>query len=215
MLDNLKKELLQIAVLAENYGLCKEKGGNFSIRDKETGYILITPSAVAREDLTEKHICVLDIDGNVIESLEGIRPSSESLMHLETYKVRDDIDSIVHTHSLYATIFAVSNKPIKPIVYEAINYGGYVYVAPYERPGTVELATGVAKLLEKNDACMLERHGLAVVGKGIKETLLKARYVEEVAEIYYKSLLLNRFEEPKTIEDEEFNSWLYPGEINL
>ena len=46
MLDSLKGKVVEIAIKAEHYGLCKEKTGNFSFRDKDTGYILITPSGV-------------------------------------------------------------------------------------------------------------------------------------------------------------------------
>lgn len=67
MLDSLKGKVVEIAIKAEHYGLCKEKTGNFSIRDKDTGYILITPSGIGREELNVEHICVLDLNGNVIE----------------------------------------------------------------------------------------------------------------------------------------------------
>ena len=38
------------------------------------------------------------------------RPTSESLMHLEVYKQHPDINAVAHTHSKYATAFAVLKK---------------------------------------------------------------------------------------------------------
>nr|UWI48884.1 class II aldolase/adducin family protein [Clostridioides difficile] len=215
MLESLKVKIVEVAIKAENYGLCKEKAGNFSIRDKDTGYILITPSGIGREELKTEHICVLDLDGNVIEAENGIRPSSEVLMHIQIYKVRANVNAVSHTHSLYATAFSVANKPIIPIVYESVNYGGYVDIAPYERPGTLELAKNVSKLLLDTDACLLERHGLTTVSSDLEDALLKSRYVEEVAEIYYRSLVLNQFKEPKTVDIDEFKAWKYPEEIKF
>ncbi|MBY1644604.1 class II aldolase/adducin family protein [Clostridioides difficile] len=215
MLDSLKGKIVEIAIKAEHYGLCKEKTGNFSIRDKDTGYILITPSGVGREELKVEHICVLDLDGNVIEVEKGIKPSSEVLMHIEIYKTRENINAISHTHSLYATAFSVAKKPIISIVYESVNYGGYVDIAPYERPGTLKLAKSVSKLLIDTDACLLERHGLTTVGNDLDEALLKSRYVEEVAEIYYRSLVLNQFKELEVVDVDEFKSWKYPEEIKF
>ncbi|AWK52662.1 class II aldolase [Clostridium beijerinckii] len=203
MLENLKIKLIKIAKDAEKYNLCKERTGNFSIRDESTGYIIITPSKIKRENLKEEHICVVDLSGKEIEVLEGIRPSSELLLHLEIYKARKDIRSIMHIHSMYATTFSVANKVIPPIIYDSANYGGYIYVANYEKTKTIELAKDVLEQLNKGDACLLERDGVVVVSKNIDDVLLKARYVEEVAEVYYKTLMLNQLKEPTRLTRKE------------
>ena len=110
MLENLKEIVVEVAKKAQNIGLCKHKAGNFSIRDKETGYIVITPSAVDREKLTVDDVCVVDIDANLIEVKTDVRPTSEILMHLQAYKSRPDLHAVAHTHSKYATMFAVLRK---------------------------------------------------------------------------------------------------------
>ena len=89
MLESLKKDVVQIAKRAQKDGLCKHLSGNFSARDKETGYVVITPTQVDRELLTARDMVVLDLDANVVENLSGLRPTSESLMHLQIYKTRD------------------------------------------------------------------------------------------------------------------------------
>lgn len=203
MLDNLRIKLVKIAKDAEKYGLCKEKTGSFSIRDKSTGYILITPSQVSRDILTPKDICILDLDGKEIEVQKDMKPSREKLIHLEIYKNKKNIRAVMYTHSLYATVFAVANKVIPPIVSDSRHYGGYIYVAPYEKAQTIELAKSVIEPLSKNDACLLERHGVVIVSENIDDVLTKARYVEDVAEIYYKVLVLNQFNEPKRLNFEE------------
>lgn len=203
MLDNLRIKLVKIAKDAEKYGLCKEKTGSFSIRDKSTGYILITPSQVSRDILTPKDICILDLDGKEIEVQKDMKPSREKLIHLEIYKNKKNVLAVMYTHSLYATVFAVANKVIPPIVSDSRHYGGYIYVAPYEKAQTIELAKSVIEPLSKNDACLLERHGVVIVSENIDDVLTKARYVEDVAEIYYKVLVLNQFNEPKRLNFEE------------
>ncbi|GAA0731801.1 class II aldolase/adducin family protein [Clostridium oceanicum] len=215
MLENLKKAVVKVAKAADKSGLCRHKSGNFSIRDEETGYIVVTPSAVAREELTYHDICVVDIDANVIEIETDVRPTSELLLHLEAYKTREDISAIVHTHSHFATAFSVLSKEIPPIVYEAVSYGGTVHVAPYGRPGTTKLAKSVIEPLKLSDACLLEKHGVVSVAKDIDTALLNAHYIEEVAEVYYRSLLLNNGEEPEQLPVEELKKWAYPSEIKL
>ncbi|WP_196591500.1 class II aldolase/adducin family protein [Pectinatus frisingensis] len=215
MLEYKKQELVEMAKKASNDGLCKHKSGNFSIRDEITGYILITPSGVDREDLTPEDICVMDSHLNVIENEHDLKPSSEVLMHIYAYKSRNDIKAVVHTHSRFATAFAVLKKPIPPIVYEAAYYGGTVYVAPYGRPGTKELAKSIIEPLKKSDACLLESHGVITVGESIEETYLKAKYVEEIAEIYYRTLTMNNNKEPHVLSDEELKKWEYPSYIKF
>ena len=113
MLESLKKDVVAMAKRAQKEGLCKHLSGNLSARDPETGYVVITPTQVDRDLLTARDMVVLDLDANVIENESGLRPTSESLMHLQIYKTRPDVNAICHTHSMYATTFAVLNKPIQ------------------------------------------------------------------------------------------------------
>lgn len=215
MLEDLKKKIVEIAKKADEEGLCKHKSGNFSIKDKKTGYILITPSGVDREDLTYEDICVIDSDLNVIERKGDLKPSSEVLMHVYAYKVRKDINAVVHTHSRFATSFAVLNKEIPPIVYEASYYGGTAYVAAYARPGTKELAESIIEPLKKSNACLLQSHGTITVGKDLEEAYLNAKYLEEIAEVYYRTLLINKGAEPNALPLEELKKWKYPSYIKF
>jgi len=218
VLENLKKQVVDIAKRAEASGLCKHKAGNFSIRDKETGYIVVTPSSIDREELTHHDICVVDLNAKVIEALTGLKPTSELLVHLAIYKKREDVNAVAHTHSRFATSFAIVNKPIPPVVYECALLGlreGYVPVAPYGRPGTQDLADKVADTTLIADLVLMESHGAIAVDGDAKEALLKANYVEELAELYYRSMMINGGEEPKALPLEELQKWEYPKEIQL
>lgn len=215
MMEELKKRIVEAAKKADQSGLCKQKAGNFSAIDRVKGYVVITPSGVAREELTYHDCCVVDLEGRVIECVPGRKPSSEILMHIEAYKCRPDVNAVVHTHSRYATSFAVVSKLIPPVIYEAMVYGGTAYVAPYGRPGTMELARSVIEPLQKSDVCLLENHGVLAVDDTIEMALLKAQHLEETAEIYYRALMLNKGEEPKCVSEEELKNWKYPSQITM
>ncbi|HAE60716.1 MAG TPA: class II aldolase [Eubacteriaceae bacterium] len=218
MMESVKKQVLDIAQKAERSGLCKHRAGNFSILDRETGYVAVTPSGIDREEMTHHDICIVDLEANVIESLAGLKPTSELLVHLALYKKRPDINAVAHTHSRFATSFAIVNKPIPAIVYECAILGlkeGYVPVAEYGRPGTVDLADKVAKAAEIADLILMESHGAVAVDKDPKEALLKANYVEELAEMYYRALTINQGKEPKAFDLKELTDWEYPKEIKL
>lgn len=216
MLESLKEQVVAVAKEADRLGMCKHKSGNFSIFDPKTGYVVITPSGVAREVLTADDVCVLDLDANVIERKTKAKPSSEALMHLFIYRERKDVRAVVHTHARYSTAFAVMNRELPSLVYECSYLGkaGRVPVAPYGRPGTPELAKNVASTLKDADCCLMESHGAIAAGKDMDDAFLKAQYVEEIAEIYFLALVAGR-KEPHLLPLEELQKWAYPAEIKF
>ena len=219
MLEALKKQVAAYALQAERMGLCRHRSGNFSIRDEETQLVCITPTSMDREDMSYHDIVVMRMDAEVVEAETGQRPTSESLMHLMVYQTRPDVRAIAHTHSKIATAFAVLNKPIPAIVYEIMMLGckeGYIPVAPYGRPGTPALAASIIEPLKISDVALMEKHGvIAVDSKNLKEALLKASYVEELAEIYLTTLTILGGKEPQTVPKSELQKWEYPKEIKF
>ena len=213
MLDDIKQEVLKYALEAEHMGLCRHRSGNFSVRDSETGLVCITPTGLDRNEMTYHDIVVMNGQAQVVESENHHRPTSEAIMHLKIYESRPDVNAVVHTHSKFAVTFAVLKKEIPAIVYELMNLGckeGYIPVAPYGRPGTAALAESVLKPLSISDVVLMESHGAVAVDKSIKEALLKAAYVEELAEIYYRTLtILGPGKEPPYIPNEELQKWAY------
>lgn len=219
MLESLKKDLVAMAKRVQREGLCRHLSGNLSAMDPKTGYVVITPSQVDRNILTNRDIVVLDLKAHVIENLSDLRPTSESLMHLEIYKTRPDVKAICHTHSMYATTFAVLNKPIPAVVYEITNLRvtkARIPVAPYGRPGTLALAKSVIEPLKEADVFLLQGHGaVAVSTTGIYNAYLKAAYIEEIAQLYFNVLCAGGGKEPFAFPQEELLNWAYPSQIKF
>lgn len=219
MLEDLKLQVMNVAKQAQREGMCKHKSGNFSARDEETGLVVITPTSVDREDLVVPDMIVMDLDANVIENQTGLRPTSESLMHLKIYQTRPDVKAIAHTHSQFATTFAILEKPIPAVVYELANLNcskARIPVAPYGRPGTPALAESVVDSVKEADVFLLQGHGsVAVDEDNIDEAYLKVCYIEELAELYYHALTANGGQEPKSFPVEELQKWEYPKEIKF
>lgn len=216
MLEYLKKEVCEIAKRAQSDGLCKHKSGNFSARDKESGYVVITPTSLDRVLLTPRDMVVLDMEAGIVENLSGLMPTSESLMHLKIYQTRPDALAIAHTHSAFATTFALLNKPIPAIVYEVASMGltkGRVPVAPYGRPGTAALADSVVEAAREANCFLMEKHGAVAFDSDIYEAFLKAAYIEELAELYYRAITVNGGMEPEVFDQAELNEWRYPASI--
>ena len=91
MLEHLKEAVVEYALEAEKMGLCRHRSGNFSMRDKESGLVCVTPSGVDRSVMQPADVVVMDMEAHVVEALTGLRPTSEALMHLAAYAARPDI----------------------------------------------------------------------------------------------------------------------------
>ncbi len=207
MLLNEKRRLVcEVAKEAHESGLCLHGAGNFSEIDRETGLIAITPSGVDRKSMTPEQIIIINLDGDVVESMENLHPSTEWQMHLNAYESRQDITSVVHTHSHYATAFAIAERPIDSVVFEALGYGGKTALAKFAMAGSIELAESIVEPLKEADVALMCNHGVLIVGEcDVKGTLMKALYLEDVARLNHHALALN----PNlyVIPQSEFSRW--------
>ena len=184
--QNQKLEVAKTARKMFELGLVVGTAGNVSVRlDIESGRQLmaITPSGAPYDRLTPEDIAVTDFE---IEPLEGaLPPSSESLLHARVYQKRPDVHAVVHTHSTYSSVLAVSGIDLPPVIDEVVVYvGGAVRVSKYGFPGSPELAENVCEALSSNKAAFIANHGAVAVGKTLEEALSICLLVERACHIY-------------------------------
>jgi D-3-phosphoglycerate dehydrogenase len=190
-LESLKKEIVELC-----QELLKEKhvigsAGNVSLRvknnDKE--FVLITPSNVRYEEMTSEDILTIDMEGKVIEGNRN--PSVEKKMHLSIYNEREDVNAIIHAHSIYSTVLSTLNMSIPAIFEEFVPYiGGEVLCAIYGEAGTEKLAEGVLNALEERNAVLLANHGNLCCGSHLDGAYTVLKYLERGAKIYYLAKLI-------------------------
>lgn len=192
MYEDLKSHVVSVAKRTVAAGLAQERAGNFSLRVPGTEHILITPTRIHREVLTTDDIPVVDLFGRTVEGKKA--PSSETPMHTLVYRARPDVGGVVHTHSPYATCFALLNREIPPIVIEAAHFGGSVKVAPYALPGSDALGDSVLSTLGNGNAVLMQYHGVLTCAETLDEALVAAVYVEDVARLYHLALSLGDVE---------------------
>ena len=155
--------------------------GNFSARDGEN--VIMTPSQQNKETMTPEMLVVLDAQGRVLSS-NGLLPSSEARMHLEIYRLRPDLGAVVHTHSAFASAFALAGKPLRGELAELyLFYGGEIPCCAYGAPGTDAVFAEFERyfLQEKKDVVLLANHGLVAAGRSVEEAFSRAEAVEKLA----------------------------------
>lgn len=194
----IKKELLAMTKRSYNEALFAGTSGNLSYFDHETDRMYITPGSTPYDTMQEEDIVCMTLDGDVLEGSR--KPSSEWRMHAEIYRQKPEVSAVIHTHSPYATSFAVNNKKIPVILIEMVPFlGGDVEVADFAIPGTVEVGATAVKKLEERHACLMANHGVLAVGKDLEQAHIRAVYTEDAAKIYNLALSNG---EVKVIDDE-------------
>ena len=122
-------------------------------------------------------------------------------MHTEIYKVREDVNAVVHAHPPFCTGFACARVPLPSSIFpEAIVMIGEIAMVEYATPGTKELAMKAAEAAKNHDALLLANHGTITLGASLEQAYLRTEVLEEFARIFLVSTLLGG---PKPLSSEE------------
>ncbi|ADH60124.1 class II aldolase/adducin family protein [Thermoanaerobacter mathranii subsp. mathranii str. A3] len=208
MLEILKKEVLEANLEIKNKGMVIYTWGNVSGIDRRQGLVVIKASGVSYEEMTEDHMVVLDLEGNVIEG--RYRPSSDTPTHLALYKAFPEIGGITHTHSPWATAWAQASRDIP--VYGTTHADYFYGTIPCTRAmkeeeikNDYEVQTGnliIRTIKEKGldplkvPGVLVSGHGPFVWGKNPGEAVYNAVVLEEVAKIAFMTENINSHASP-------------------
>ena len=180
-------------------GLNVGSEGNISIRENQKVYI--TPSGIDIKDLKEEQISIVNLDG--IKS-SRTKPSSEVDLHLMLYKNREDIGSVVHCHSDWASTLSCLRKDILQFHYMVAEFGGNdIKCAEYATFGTKKLAKNVLKAIKKRKGCLMANHGQICVGKNLEEASHLSIALEKLSKQYFFCLLSKKFKMLSDLEMKE------------
>ena len=180
-------------------GLTAGTGGNLSVANRKKNLIAVTPSGVDYLEMSPEDVVLVGMEGGLIETSK-YKPSSELLFHLALYRRRQDIQAVVHTHSVYATTLATLGWEIPPFYYLVAYSGKKVPLASYATFGSEQLARNVAEAIGDNNAVLMESHGVVTVGATLAKAFEAAEIIEYVARVYY---LAKNLGEPAILSDEE------------
>jgi L-ribulose-5-phosphate 4-epimerase len=184
MLDELKALVCKYNKLLPTHGLVTMTSGNVSGRDPESGLVVIKPSGVDFDELAPGDMAVVDLDGNVVGG--RYKPSVDTATHLYVYRHMPQVNSVIHTHSNFATAFAALGKPI-PCCLTAIadEFGGPIPVSDYAKIGEEEIGREIIDKIGTCPAILMKNHGVFTVGRTVADAFKAAVMVEDVAKTVY------------------------------
>lgn len=158
--------------------------GNVSIRVAGADEMYFT-SASSLIGLTVDGIARVRLDGTL---LEGQLPPIQGAvvdMHTSRYRANEEVGCVLHTHSPFATAFAVAQRPIECWI-EALAMFGLadgVPVAAYGPRGSAEAVANIDAVVRPGvPAVLLANHGVLVFHRSPDLAVLVGGVVEEAAQ---------------------------------
>ena len=189
MLDHSRSEVANYGRQMLGSGLATGAGGNISTRHEDT--MLISPSGMSLADTTPEQYVAVEVSTGKILDLNGLRPSSEVLMHLACYRKRPDIRAVVHIHPQYTIALSSSGHDLKPMFADSVIYLGQdIPHLDYVTVTTPALAAAVEERLIGANCMILRNHGAITLGENLKQAFWRACTVEEAARIQFFATLV-------------------------
>lgn len=190
MLEKIKEIVCYWNRELPRHNLVKWTSGNVSYKDPKSNLVVIKPSGVMFDTLEPSMMSVVDLEGNLIEG--DLKPSVDTKSHLYVYKHISTINSIVHTHSPFATSFAIRGKNLDTYTTTAANmFVDSVKCTNFAIIGEEEIGKQIVENYTNDKAMLLRNHGVFTFGQTCEEAVKNAVLLEEVAEYSHYALLHN------------------------
>ena len=163
--------------------------GHISVRHPENPTRYLMARAIAPGLVTAADIMEFDLDSNPVDR-RGRSMFIERFIHGEIYKVRPDVDSVIHTHSMGVIPFSITKQPLRPVIHNA----SFLHVAcrcgrsakPPPAPPTCWYVTrgsgqSLAATLRDRPVALMRGHGNVVVGPNVRIATSRAVFTDENA----------------------------------
>ncbi len=185
-IHQLKKDICEIGRRIYAKGFAAANDGNITVRISEKE-VLCTPTMTCKGFLKPDDISIIDMDGKQLSGAK--KRSSEALLHLEIFKARPDVKSVVHCHPPHATAFAIAREPIPQCVLPEVEvFLGDVPITKYETPGGKQFAETVLPFVAKTNVIILANHGTVSFGENVE----RAYWWTEILDAYCNMLMMAR-----------------------
>jgi L-ribulose-5-phosphate 4-epimerase len=181
-MDELRRELAALHQELPRNGLVAWTSGNLSARVPGEELMAIKASGVRYEELTADAIVICDLYGELVEG--NLSPSSDAATHGYVYRSMPQVGGVAHTHSAYATAWAIRGEPI-PCVMTAMadEFGGDIPIGPFALIGDEAIGRGIVDTLEGHRSCavLMRAHGVFTIGPTAGAAIKAAVMCEDVA----------------------------------
>jgi ribulose-5-phosphate 4-epimerase/fuculose-1-phosphate aldolase len=185
---DVRQQLVDAIRMLARADIVDHSGHGSARRDSETFYL--NSAASARGALTTGDIVTIDLDGNLVEG--SARPPFEFHIHSEIYRVRSDVQAVMHTHPRWSTFLTMVGAPYSAVYAQGALLGAIPLVDSPLSVNTRPMGERVAATLGDGAAVLLKSHGAVIVGSDIVECFALAAYLEENAYRQYMAMQIGK-----------------------
>jgi len=179
--NRIRRDIVEAGRRLWERGFVVSNTGNISVR-LSADEVLITPTRLPKNSLSEADLVKVDLSGNVISGIQ--QPTSELRLHLAVYWIRSDVQAIVRAHPRYASAFSLAGASGDRIVLPAAEFPvGSVWTPESSYLSLEELPAAAQRHIAGCDALMMANHGVLTVGADVREALARMEMLEHFAAI--------------------------------
>ena len=105
--DEIKQTMIWAGKVLVNQGQDDFTRGHISMRLPDNpGLFFMKAHSIGLDEITMDNILTIDLEGNVVAG--KAKRHSEVYIHSEIFKVRPDVNSVLHTHPTYSCAFSAT-----------------------------------------------------------------------------------------------------------
>ena len=204
MLEALREDVWKANMALPKNRLVTATSGNASALERDSGFVVIKPSGVDFDELKPAHLNVVDLNGKVIEG--DFIPSVDTATHLYVYRHMKEVGGIIHTHSPYATSFAVLGQTLPMCLTTlAMEFGSHIPVSEFAEIGGEEIGKQIVSRIGSCPAILMRNHGVFTIGPNVRAALKAAVMLEEAAQTCHYAMMRGTVQElPEDVIENAF-----------
>jgi len=200
--DSLADSLVRAGAIVVRTGLVVGSGGNLSARAPEGESVRVTAAGAWLDRLDEATLPLVPWRGDTLPTSGQAAPTSEFALHQAVYRVRPDVQAVIHLHPQTTVLLDSFGQAIRLMTTDHAYYVRRIGVTPFHPPGSAALADAVAEVVADGTNCVvLPHHGCAVLADSVDLALRRALNLEEAARLTCRALLLTGGIGPASIVD--------------
>jgi L-fuculose-phosphate aldolase len=181
-IDAAKACIVAAGRILEHQGQGDMTRGHVSLRvPGNPQHFFMKPHSIGFDEITPENILTIDLDGNVVAGTA--RRHSEVFIHSEVFRVRPDVQSVIHVHPIHAVALSATGRSIRPLNQGGAIFAGALplYTDTIDLIRTPAMGAGVAKAMGPHRAVLLKSHGVVMTGASVEEAVVLCVMLEEAA----------------------------------
>ena len=179
----LAREVTAYGLALHDAGWVANHDGNVSVRAPDGARFFATPTATSKRLINAEDIIVVDVAGKVLSGRKKL--FGEWHLHAAAYKVRPDVNAVIHAHPVHATALGLARKQlgIAPLPEMVVSLGASVPTLDYAMPKSPGQDLALQRALDDGDAdvVILAGNGVVAVGVDLEQAFLRLELVEHWA----------------------------------